>query len=323
MSSHNSHHHDENRAHGHHLHDHDHAVAGHVHTPANFGRAFAIAVALNLILVAAQLFYGVVAGSVALLADAGHNFGDVVGLLMAWAAHSVARLPPTRQYTYGFRPASILSSLLNGLLLLVATGAIAWEAIQRLFEPTEVHGPTVMAVAAIGIGVNGLSAWLLQAGSKGDLNVRGAFLHLVGDAAISVGVIAAGAAIWWTGWSWIDPITSLAIAAAIVWATWGLLRQAFMLSLGGIPEGIDRVAVESFLKARPNVEHVHDLHIWAMSTKETALTCHLEMPSGHPGDAFLMETARQLGERFHIGHATIQIETDHATACPLKPDHVV
>ena len=294
---------------------------GHVHAPPSFGTAFAIAVGLNSALVVAQVFYGVVANSVALLADAGHNFGDVIGLLMAWGAHAAARLPPTERYTYGFRSGSILASVFNGLILMVATGAIAWEAIGRLNNPEEVHGATIMVVAGIGIVVNGVSAWLLKAGD--DLNVRGAFLHLVGDAAISAGVIAAGAAIYFTGWSWIDPVTSLVVAVVIVWATWGLLKQAFALSLGGVPQGIDRGEVEKFLSGLPDVACIHDLHIWAMSTTETALTCHLEMPGGRPGDTFLMGACSELQRRFKIGHATMQIETDHAAACPLKPDHVV
>ena len=171
--------------------------------------------------------------------------------------------------------------------------------------------------------MNGASAWLLQAGRKGDLNIRGAFLHLLGDAGISVGVIAAGAVIHWTHWYWVDPAASLVISGFIVWATWGLLRQSVALSLAGVPEGIDRAKVEAFLKDRAGVAEVHDLHIWAMSTTETALTAHLEMPEGHPGDAFLMETCRELEKQFGIGHATIQIEIDHATVCPLKPDTVV
>jgi cobalt-zinc-cadmium efflux system protein len=311
------HHHDHEHAHG-----HSHGV-GHVHAPANFGRAFAIAAALNMALVVAQVFYGIAANSVALLADAGHNFGDVLGLLLAWAAHNVGQMAPTKRYTYGFRSASILSALLNGLILMLATGAIAWEAIGRFREPGEVEGTTVMIVAAAGIVVNGASAWLLLSGRKGDLNIRGAFLHLLGDAGISVGVIAAGAVIHFTHWYWVDPAASLVISGFIVWATWGLLRQSATLSLAGVPEGVDRTKVETLLQNRPGVTQVHDLHIWAMSTTETALTCHLEMPEGHPGDAFLMETCRELETQFGIGHSTLQIETDHGAACPLKPDSVV
>lgn len=328
MNSHKHDHSHDGASHDHsaHSHDHDHGHShgpGHVHAPENFGRAFAVGVILNTILVLAQVFYGVLAHSVALLADAAHNFGDVVGLLMAWAAHAAVRMPPTQRYTYGFRSASILSSLFNGLILLVATGAIAWEAVTRLSHPGDVEGLTVMIVAAIGIVVNGISAWLLQSGSKGDLNVRGAFLHLLGDAAISAGVIVAGGLIWWTGWSWIDPVTSLIIAVLIVWATWDLLRQSLVLSLAAVPDGIDRAKVEAYLRGLAKVTEVHDLHIWAMSTTETALTCHLEMPEGHPGDTFLMEACRELGERFKIGHATLQIETDHNAVCPLKPANVV
>lgn len=255
-------------------HDHRHGGVGHGHAPTNFGRAFAIAAVLNIALVVAQVTYGLLANSVALLADAGHNFGDVLGLLLAWGAHSMAQWLPTRRYTYGFRSASILAAVLNALILMVATGAIAWEAIQRFSAPGEVGGVTVMIVAALGIVINGVSAWLLIAGRKGDLNIRGAFLHLVGDAAVSVGVVIAGAAIYLTHWTWVDPVASLVIAGLIVWGTWGLLRESLKLSLGAVPENIDRSEVESYLRALPGVTELHDLHIWPMSTTETALTAH-------------------------------------------------
>ena len=300
-------------------HDHDH----HHHAPDHFGFAFAVATALNLVLVIAQVIYGVAAHSVALLADAGHNFGDVLGLVLAWGAHVLARRQPTQRYTYGLRSASILSALLNAVTLLVATGAIAWEAIRRLFEPGPVEGGVVMAVAAIGFVVNGASAWLLVAGRKGDLNVRGAFLHLMADAGVSVGVVAAGAAILLTGWTWIDPIASLAISLVIVWGTWGLLREAAQLAMDAVPAGINPSAVRRLLEARAGVSSVHDLHIWAISTTENALTAHLVMPKGHPGDEFLSEVCHDLAHRFTINHATLQIEVADAGVCALEPDHVV
>lgn len=284
---------------------------------------FAVATALNVGLVAIQVFYGIVAHSVALLADAGHNFGDALGLVIAWAAHVVAKLNPTSRYTYGFRSASILAALLNGVILLVATGAIAWEAIQRFFEPGEVAGLTVMVVAAIGILVNGLSAWLLMVGQKGDLNIRGAFLHMVADAVVSLGVVVAGALILLTGWNWLDPVVSIAISVVIVWGTWGLLREAVDHSLDAVPAEIDPKEVAKFLGELPGVEGIHDLHVWAMSTTETALTCHLVMPKGHPGDEFLQKLCDQVYDKFEIEHPTVQIELADAGACKLAPEHVV
>jgi cobalt-zinc-cadmium efflux system protein len=304
---------------------HDHADAGHVHQhgPPQFGPAFAVATVLNIALVIAQIAFGLLANSVALLADAGHNFGDVLGLVLAWVAHNATQKPPTARYTYGFRSASILAALLNSILLLVATGAIAWEAIRRFAEPGEVAGVTVIIMAAIGIVVNGGSALLLMAGSKGDLNVRGAFLHLLGDAVVSVGVVMAGAGILLTGWLWLDPLASLAISAVIVWSTWGLLRGAITLSLGAVPAKIDPHEVRRFLEKLKGVSGIHDLHIWPMSTTETALTVHLEMPGGHPGDALLMQAARDLKRRFSIGHTTIQVEVSRETVCSLAPDEIV
>jgi cobalt-zinc-cadmium efflux system protein len=305
--------------HDHHGHD---AAIGHVHAPANFGVAFAIATILNFALVAAQVFYGVAANSMALIADAGHNFADAVGLLIAWGAHALAHTAPTRRFTYGFRSVSILSALLNGAVLLVATGAIAWEAIQRLAEPGEVHGLLVIVVAAAGILINGVSAWLLAKGQRGDLNIRGAFLHLIGDAAVSAGVVLAGVVILYTRWNWIDPVASLVVSAVIVGAAWGLLAEAAKLSVAAVPAGIEPDAVKHFLEHLPGVTAVHDLHIWAMSTSETALTAHLVMPQGHEGDEFLLKVCNSLQNQFKIGHSTLQVERD-AVACKLAPDHVV
>jgi cobalt-zinc-cadmium efflux system protein len=306
-----------------HVHDgHSHGGRAHHEGPGNFGRAFAIATALNLGLVALQVVYGVLAHSVALLADAGHNFGDAIGLLLAWGAHAAGRLPPTKRYTYGFGSASILAALLNSVILLVATGAIAWEAVQRFFEPGEVAGVTVMVVAAAGIVLNGISALLLAGGTK-DLNVRGAFLHMVADGVVSLGVVIAGAAILLTGWQWFDPAMSLIIAAVIVWGTWGVLRDAACLSLAAVPAGVDPLQVRGYLASLPRVKDVHDLHIWAMSTTETAMTCHLVMQDGYPGDAFRIEIAAELQRRFAIGHPTLQIELQDAGECTLAPDHVI
>jgi cobalt-zinc-cadmium efflux system protein len=304
--------------HDHHSHDH-----GHSHAVGSFGPIFAIATALNLGLVAVQVFYGVVANSVALLADAGHNFGDALGLIIAWGAYVLAKSNPTARYTYGFRSASILAALLNGVILLVATGAIAWEAIGRFFEPHEVAGMTVMIVAAIGILINGLSAWLLITGQKGDLNIRGAFLHMVADAAVSFGVVVAGGLILLTGWNWFDPAVSIAISVVIVWGTWSLLREAIIHSLDAVPVEINPKEVARFLSGLPGVESIHDLHIWAMSTTETALTCHLVMPKGHPGDEFLQKLCDQLHGKFEIAHPTLQIELADAGECKLAPEHVV
>jgi cobalt-zinc-cadmium efflux system protein len=326
---HDHHDHDHHGHDHHHDHDHDHGHAhghglGHSHAPADFGRAFAIAAALNIGLVVAQVVFGILANSVALLADAGHNFGDVLGLLLAWGAHGVARWQPTKRYTYGFRSASILAALLNGLILLVATGAIAWEAIRRLFEPDVVGGTTVMIVAAIGIVVNGISAWLLMAGREDDLNIRGAFLHMLGDAAISLGVVIAGAVISLTAWNVLDPIASIVISGLIIWGTWGLLSQSVRMSLAAVPDGIDRTAVETCLRALPGVSEVHDLHIWAMSTTETALTAHLVRPGAALEDSFLHDACVTLERQFKIRHATLQVEAgDTGEICRLAPDHVV
>jgi len=299
---------------------HDHA--SHDHRQRAFGARFVLAAFLNIALVVAQVAYGLRAGSLALLADAGHNFGDALGLLLAWGAFTLSRWRPTQRFTYGFGSASILAALANAVILLVATGAIVLEAIHRLIEPGAVAGGTVMAVAAIGIAINILAAWLLL-GGKDDLNIRAAFLHLVADAAVSAGVVVAGAAMLVTGWTWLDPVASLVISAVIVWGTWDVLRDAVKLSMSGVPPKIDRDAVRLFLARLPGVTEVHDLHIWAMSTTETALTCHLVMPAGHPGDAFLAELTHDLDHRFAIGHATAQIEMGNAGTCRFAPEHVV
>jgi cobalt-zinc-cadmium efflux system protein len=316
-------HHEHVRAHEHHDHGGHAHRHGHDHAPKDFGAMFAIATVLNLGLVAVQVFYGISAHSMALLADAGHNFGDALALVIAWGAHVLSRLNPTTRFTYGFRSASILAALLNSVILLIVTGGIVWEAIGRFFDPGEVAGLTVMIVAAVGIAINGLSAWLLMSGQQSDLNIRGAFLHMVGDAAVSAGVVMAGGAILLTGWNWLDPTVSIVISALIVWGTWGLLREAINRSLDAVPSDIDPNAVAGYLRDLQGVEAIHDLHVWSMSTTETALTCHLVMPKGHPGDEFLRQIDQELQIKFRIAHPTVQIELSDCGACKLAPEQIV
>jgi len=293
----------------HHHHDHGHH---HDHPHADFGRAFAIGITLNLIFVAVEVVYGLKANSTALLSDAGHNLSDVLGLAIAWGGAKLAARPPTKRFTWGLRSSSILAAMANGLLLMVALGAIALEAVQRIADPQPVAGPTMMAVAAVGIGMNGVTALLFARGRRGDINIQGAFLHMVGDAAVSAAVVVAGLLILWTGVSLIDPVLSLAIAALIFWQTYGLLSRSVAMSLGAVPEGIDYDAVADALAAQPGVARVHDLHIWPSSTTETVLTAHLVMPDGPPGDAFLSALGEMLHDRFDIDHMTVQIEQGDA-----------
>jgi cobalt-zinc-cadmium efflux system protein len=257
------------------------------------------------------------------VADAGHNLSDVLGLIVAWVAVILSKRAPSARYTYGLRGSSILAALFNAMFLLVAVGAIAWEALQRLFHPQPVAGVTVMVVAGVGILVNGITAYLFASGRKGDLNIRGAYLHMAADAAVSAGVVVAGLVIMFTGWEWLDPLTSLVISAIIVWGTWNLLRDSMAMSLDAVPPGIDPAAVRRFLESRKGVVQVHDLHIWPMSTTEFALTCHMVVPGDAPGDAFLLEVCRSLKKEFGIGHATVQVESDPNLDCALAPDHVV
>lgn len=296
---------------------------GHSHAPSRFGAAFAIGIGLNAAFVIIEAVYGYASNSMALVADAGHNLSDVLGLVVAWIAVVLAKRPPSPRYTYGLRGSSVLAALFNAVLLLVAVGAIGWEAILRLFNPAPVATATVLVVAAIGIAVNGFTAWLFASGSRADLNIRGAYLHMAADAAVSLGVVAAALVIMGTGWDWIDPAVSLAIGIVIVAGTWSLLRDSMAMSLDAVPRWIDPAAVRGFLERCPGVAQVHDLHIWPMSTTELALTCHLVIPNGAPGDTYLMDIAQQLRADFGIDHATIQIETDPASPCALAPDHVV
>ncbi len=312
-------------SHDHHNHaDHDHAShseRAHAHAPADFGRAFAIGATLNAGFVVLEAIYGFQANSVALLADAGHNLGDVFGLLMAWGASALVKHPPTARFTYGYRSSTILAALGNAILLLVATGAIAWEAIQRIGSPVQVTGTTVMIVAAIGIAINGFTAWMFMAGRNADINIKAAYAHMAADAVVAAGVVATGLAILLTGWHWLDPVASLIISAIIVWGTWGLLRGSLDLAMDAVPSGIDPVKVRQHLEALPGVATIHDLHIWPMSTIETALTCHLVMPSGCD-DRFLSEAVEGIEHTFGIAHSTLQIERGEG-ACALAPSHVV
>lgn len=291
-----------------HAHPHTHgAGCGHGLAAAQLDRAMAAGVALNTLFVAVEAAAGVTAGSLALLADAGHNAGDVLGLLLAWGASWLARRPPSRRYTWGLRRSTIYAALGNAVLLLLACGGIAWEAVHRLRFPEPVAGPIVIAVAAMGVVINTLSALLFVKG-HGDANVRGAFLHLAADAAVSLGVVLAGVAIVLTGATWIDPVVSLAVAAMIVAGTWGLFRESLDLALDAVPRGVEPEAIEAALTSLPGVTEVHDLHVWGASTSEISLTAHLVAVDGTSHDQLLADAEAVLRERFRVAHSTIQIE---------------
>ncbi|MDP4023607.1 cation diffusion facilitator family transporter [Methylobacterium sp. NEAU 140] len=309
-------------SHGGHSHGgHSHGGhGGHAHAPKDFGTAFAVGIALNTVFIVIEAAYGYASNSMSLVADAGHNLSDVLGLVAAWVASVLVKRAATARFTYGYRGSSILAALFNAVFLLVAMGAVIWEAILRLLNPEPVGGVTVMIVAGIGILVNGFTAWLFASGAKGDINIRGAYLHMAADAAVSAGVVVAGLIIWMTGLAWIDPAVSLVVSALVVWATWGLLRDSVAMSLDAVPPGISPEAVSAYLRERPGVAALHDLHIWSMSTTSVALTAHLVMEGGHPGNAFLTETAETLSARFGIGHATLQIEDADGPACRLARD---
>lgn len=301
-------------------HHHHH---GH-HKLTDYSRAFAIGTILNIGFVLIEVFFGITAHSVALLADAGHNLSDVLALVLAWGASILTRRQPSHRYTYGLRRSSILIALLNGIILLIAMGGIAWEAVQRFRTPGPVAGTTVIGVAAVGIVINTVTALLFLSGHQRDLNLRGAFLHMAADAGVSLGVVLAGIAILLTGWLWFDPVVSLLIVAVVVVGTWKLLQDSVNLAMDAVPEGIEPLAVRTYLSELPNVAQVHDLHIWAMSTTETALTAHLVIPAGHPGDAFLSGICKVLHDQFGIEHATLQVEIgDSGHPCSLAPDHRV
>jgi cobalt-zinc-cadmium efflux system protein len=291
-----------------HAHRHDDA---HVHAPADYGRAFAIGIVLNLGFVAAETVFGFIANSMSLLADAGHNLSDVLGLVVAWAAAVMARRAASPRFTYGLKKAPILAALANSLFLLIAVGAIGAEAIRRLFHPSVAEGRTIMAVAIVGIAVNAMTALLFARGREHDINIRGAYLHMAADAAVSAAVVFAGLVILWTGQQWVDPVMSLAVAVVILWGSIGLLKESVWMSLAGVPSGIDADLVEAELAQLDGVETVHDLHIWPLSTTETALTAHLVAPRAASTDGLLQAARAMLHERFRIEHCTLQVERTH------------
>ena len=303
-----------------HGHDHHGHGSGHSHAPASFGYAFAFGILLNGGFVIGEFIYGLIINSVALLADAGHNLFDVLGLLAAWSAYILAKRAPTSRYTYGFKSSTILAALFNCVLLLVAVGAISWEAVQRLRAPVEVPGFWVMVVAGIGIFTNGATALVFMRGRQDDINIRGAYLHMAGDAAVAAGVVIAGFLMIKTGWLWLDPLTSLVIVAVIVWSSWSLMIEALAMSMKAVPSKISPDEVRKFLASQRGVAAVHDLHIWATSTTDTALTAHLVMPGGHPGDQFLAMICSELEHHHGIGHSTLQIETSSDTVCAAHCD---
>ncbi|MBA3058799.1 MAG: cation diffusion facilitator family transporter [Gammaproteobacteria bacterium] len=310
-----------------HVHDQDHShggAHGHSHAPANFNRAFAIGISLNIVFVIIEAYYGWRINSLALLADAGHNLSDVAGLVLAWGGALAVKVLPNARHTYGWKRATILAAFANALLLLVAMGGLAWEAFGRLSAPQaalQAQGVTIMVVAGIGILVNTATALLFMRGSKSDLNIRGAFMHMAADALVSAGVVVAGALTLWMGWVWLDPVASLLIAAVILWGTWGLFKQSLHLLFDGVPDSVDPLAVRQLLLGLPGVADVHDLHVWAMGTSHIALTAHLvtTTPDVDTG-ALLREAEEELHEHFEIRHVTLQLETPaYAASCALRP----
>ena len=299
---------------------HDHH--SHHRTPASFNRAFAIGISLNVALVIGQAVVGYLSHSLALIADAGHNLGDVLGLILAWGASRLATSDTSDRYTYGYKSSSILAALFNSVFLLVATGGIAWEAIRRFNEPASIEGGWVIAMALLGIAINAGSAMLFHSGSKTDLNIKGAFLHLIADALVSLGVAIAGFFILKTGLSWIDPLTSLLVCVVVVWSSWGLFRDALRYALHAVPPGVDLGKVRLYLEGLPNVSKLHDLHVWGMSTTETALTCHLVLREPIKNqDQFLKDLAHELSHEFEIAHTTIRVECASFDDCALSEGH--
>ncbi|AEJ02425.1 cation diffusion facilitator family transporter [Nitrosomonas sp. Is79A3] len=302
-----------------HAHDHDHS-----HVPKSYDRAFAIGVALNVGFAVVEVIFGLLSNSLALLADAGHNLSDVLSLLFAWGASVLVRKLPTQRHTYGLRRTSILAALINALVLLVAVGAITWEAIHRFGYPESVASDTVIWVASVGIVINGFMAWLFMSGEKQDMNIRGAYLHMVADAAVSLGVVIAAITIKITGWLWLDPVVSLVVAVIIGIGTWGLLRESLNLALDAVPANIHPAQVEAYLANLPGIEAVHDLHIWAMSTTEIALTVHLIKPDAVIDDLLLVQINNELREKFGIQHTTVQFECGNVShPCEQEPSDVV
>ncbi|KXV76120.1 cation diffusion facilitator family transporter [Acetobacter cerevisiae] len=323
-------HDDHDHDHDHDGHDHHHHGFGHahVHTPASFGWSFAIGIVLNVVYLGAEALWGILSNSLSLLADAGHNLSDVLALAAAWLAQHLSAKSPSARFTYGLRRSSILAALANAVILMLVTGGVAWESIERLFHPAPVAGKTMMIVAAIGILVNGGTALLFASGQKNDINIRGAFLHMASDAVTSLAVVIAGGLVLMTGLTWIDPAISLAISVVVVLATWSLLRDSLDMALDGVPRSVDRDSVETFLRSQPGVADLHDLHIWPMSTTETALTVHLvreaSLPAGQTETLLLQNTVATLRTRFGIVHPTVQIESaDYHPSCHLVDPHTV
>jgi cobalt-zinc-cadmium efflux system protein len=325
---HAAHDHDDHDPPGHEHHDHEHHDHGHhhghAHGPISNSRAFAVGIGLNLAFVVVEVVYGVVAHSVALLADAGHNFGDVLGLGLSWGATALASLKPSKRRTFGFRRSTIVASVANALILLFVTGGLTWESIRRLFAPEPTQGRTMIFVAIVGCVVNASSALLFMSQGKRDLNLRSAFLHLASDAVLALGVAIAGGIILMTGWLWLDPAVSIVLAITILTGTWSLMKKSLDLMLDAVPEGIDPEQVKAYLSGLPGVVEVHDLHIWALSTTETALTAHVVMPGSSQRPTFLADVCSALRARFDIEHSTLQIDPEDAPApCALAPDEVV
>ena len=293
------------------MHSHSHS---HSHQHNNYSKAFLIGIILNLSYILIEVFYGLMINSMALLADAGHNFSDVLGLLLAWGAAYLAKTTTTEKRTYGFRKSTILAALFNAILLMIAVGAITFEAVRKLIQPEPVVGTTMMIVAGIGVVINAVTAMVFMKGREKDLNIKGAFLHMAADAGVSLGVVVAGFIIYSTGWLWIDPAISLVIVLVITIGTWGLLKDSFHLSMDAVPTGIELKAVGNYLRSINGVTEVHDLHIWAMSTTETALTAHLVIPGEAKDDYFLKKICGELHSRFGIEHSTIQIEKSAQSA---------
>jgi len=313
--------HDHHRTHTHSQHDHDH---GHTHAPAAFNRAFAVGIVLNTGFVAIEAFYGWQINSLALLADAGHNLSDVAGLVLAWGGALAGKVQPDNKHTYGFKRASILAAFANALLLLVAMGSLGWEAFGRLQSPEPTQGWIIMAVAGVGIVINTGTALMFMRGRKDDLNIRGAFLHMAADALVSLGVVLGAVLYLWQGWAWIDPVMSLAIAGVIVLGTWSLFKQSLHMLFDGVPDGVDIVKVRTLLLGLPGVTDVHDLHVWAMSTSDIALTAHVVTQlEGADTRALLSAAEEKLHQYFEIRHVTLQIETpDYAQMCSLRPGYL-
>jgi cobalt-zinc-cadmium efflux system protein len=313
-----------NHSHGHnHGHSHSHGHGhNHSHAPANYGFAFGFGIILNTIFIIVEIIYGILGDSLALLADAGHNISDVLGLIIAWIAVWLGKKAPTKKRTYGYKRSSILAALFNAVFLLVAIGAIAWEAIQRFSSPEPVAGKTVIIVAIIGIVINTLTALLFMSGRKNDLNIRGAFMHMAADALVSLGVVIAGFIILWSGWQWLDPLVSLLISIVILFGTWGLLKESINLSLDAVPEGIDINKIKDYLSGLPTILEIHDLHVWGMSTTEAALTVHIIRAEIDDNDELLQKLTKELHDQFGIEHATIQIEKG-TYSCSLQPEGTI